>query len=178
MRLAPLLLALLSACASAPVAPPAASPPPAPTGWSGKLGYRVDASSSQRAQAGSALFELQGDAREGSLLLQTPLGAALAQARWGPQGLSLSDGQQAQRFDSLDELGAALGERLQAAPLPLAALFDWLRDRPWPGAPHAPRADGLQQLGWHVQRDGPRLRLSRAAEGASGAITLTLILSP
>lgn len=173
-----MLLALLSACASAPVAPVAPPAAPAHAGWSGKLGYRVDASPHQRAQAGSALFELQGDAREGALLLQTPLGAALAEARWGPQGLSLSDGQQQQHFGSLDELGAALGERLQAAPLPLAALFDWLQDRPWAGAPHAKQTDGLQQLGWQVQRDGQRLRLSRAAEGASGAIILTLILNP
>jgi outer membrane lipoprotein LolB len=173
VRLALLLLALLSACASAPIVPTAAGP-----GWSGKLGYRVDATAAQRAQAGSALFELQGDAREGSLLLQTPLGASLAEARWGPQGLSLSDGQQEQRFASLDQLGAALGERLQAAPLPLAALFDWLQGRPWTGAPHTQGADGLLQLGWQVQRDGQRLRLSRAAEGASGAITLTLILNP
>lgn len=170
MRFSLLLLALLSACAS--------PPQPPKQGWSGKLGYRVDATAAQRAQAGSALFELQGDAREGALLLQTPLGAALAEARWGPQGLSLSDGRQEQRLASLDELGAALGERLQAAPLPLAALFDWLQGRPWPGAPHAQDADGLLQLGWRVQREGQRLRLLRAAEGGSGAITLTLILNP
>lgn len=170
MRLALATLALLSACASAP--------PPPSQGWSGKLGYRVDATAVQRAQAGSALFELQGSAGQGSLLLQTPLGAALAEARWGPQGLSLHDGKAEQRFASLDELGAALGERLQAAPLPLAALFDWLQGRPWPGAPHAQDAEGLLQLGWRVQRETQRLRLSRAAEGASGAITLTLILSP
>ncbi len=167
---AALLLALLGACAS--------PPQPPSQGWSGKLGYRVDASATQRAQAGSALFELLGDARNGSLLLQTPLGAALAQARWGAQGLWLGDGQQEQRYASLDELGAALGERLQTAPLPLAALFDWLQGRAWPDAPHEQQGEALLQLGWRVLRDGQRLYLTRAAEGTAGAITLTLIISP
>ena len=57
---------------------------PAPAGWSGKLGYRSDASSTSRAQAGSALFELQGEARQGRLQLSSPLGSALAEAQWAP----------------------------------------------------------------------------------------------
>jgi outer membrane lipoprotein LolB len=44
--------------------------------------------------------------------------------------------------------------------LPLAALFDWLRGRPWPGAPSRPVAapPGFEQLGWRVD-------LARFAEG-------------
>lgn len=172
-RFSLLVLSLLSACASTP---PATDP--TGQGWSGKLGYRVEATSAQRAQAGAALFELQGDAQQGSLLLQTPLGAALAEARWGPQGLSLQDGQQTQRFASLDALGAALGERLRTAALPLAALFDWLQGRPWPGAPHEQAVDAMLQLGWRVQRAGSRLVLTRSSDGTNGSITLTLIVSP
>lgn len=45
-----------------------------------------------------------------------------------------------------------------AAALPLAALFDWLRGRPWPRAESQARPDGFEQLGWVVD-------LSRRAEG-------------
>lgn len=161
---------LLAACAATPPAPV--------SGWSGKLGYRVEAGASQRAQAGSALFELQGDAAAGSLQLQTALGTALADARWDGDGLRLHDGRESRQFASLEALGVALGETLQGPPLPLAALFDWLRARPWPGAPHRRDGDGFTQLGWQVQPEPGRLRLSRNAEGGNGAMTLTLILSP
>ena len=63
--------ALLAGCAA---------PPPSSQGLSGKLGYQLEASAGQRAQAGSALFELQGDSSSGSLLLNSPLGTALALA--------------------------------------------------------------------------------------------------
>jgi outer membrane lipoprotein LolB len=54
------------------------------------------------------------------------------------------------RYDDLDALTrAVLGESL-----PVAALFDWLRGRPWPGASstaNAPPAEpGFKQLGWIV----------------------------
>jgi outer membrane lipoprotein LolB len=44
------------------------------------------------------------------------------------------------------------------AALPLAALFDWLRGRPWPRAVSQARSGGFEQLGWVVD-------LSRRAEG-------------
>ena len=38
------------------------------------------------------------------------------------------------------------------------SFLDWLRGRPWPGAPSEPTGAGFEQLGWRVD-------LQRAAEG-------------
>lgn len=162
LRLAPALL--LAACASV-------STPP-PQGWSGKLGYRVEATASTRAQAGSALFELEGSAQAGSMRLTSPLGTLLAEARWGTQGVWLRTERGEQSYASLDELGAALGEALQGPPLPLVALFDWLQGRPSPAAAHAPAEGGFSQFGWRVEHRPPLLLLQQAG------MSLRLILSP
>ena len=51
-------------------------------------------------------------------------------------------------YGDLDELSReALGESV-----PLVALFDWLRGRPWAGAPSRDTAAGFEQLGWEVDR--------------------------
>lgn len=164
------LSALLAACATP-------APPPA-QGWSGKLGYRVEALEGQRAQAGSALFELSGDARQGQLRLSSALGTGLAEARWDATGARLHDGNEWRHFASLDDLGRALGEALQGPPLPLKSLFDWLRGKPWPEAPHEWRTEGFVQMGWLVEwSEGPRLVLSRPAQGQTGAMQFRLLLS-
>ena len=122
---------LLAACAT--VAPPGE----APSGetLSGRLAVNVAATPESSGRSLSAAFELQGDARVGRLNLSTPLGSVLAQARWAPGQVVLATQQG--------------GER-QA----LAALFDWLRGRPWPGAASrplaAPGGAGFEQLGWVV----------------------------
>lgn len=163
-RLIPLLALLLGACASTPPSAPA-------QGWSGKLGYRVEATATQRPQAGSALFELEGDARAGRLMLSSPLGSALAEARWSAYGAWLKSEQGERAYASLDELGVALGEALQGPPLPLAALFDWLQGRPWPEVAHETGEGGFTQLGWRVEHRPPLLLLSQA--GMSLRIVLT-----
>lgn len=166
-----LLVALLAGCAQLP--------PPPSQGWSGKLGYQMEAGSGQRAQAGSALFELQGDLQRGSLLLNSPLGTMLAQARWDEAGLWLDDTRQPQRYADMDELGWALGQAMQGPALPLRLLFDWLQGRPSPLAPHEPQDDGFLQDGWRVQReDALRLLLSRPAQGGQGALRLRILLNP
>jgi outer membrane lipoprotein LolB len=165
VRRALALLALcLSACASV-------APPP-PQGWSGKLGYRVDATPTQRAQAGSALFELSGTAAAGQLRLTSALGTLLAEAQWSALGVSLKTERGEQAYASLDELGLALGEALQGPALPLAALFDWLQGRPWPQAAHAPAEGGFRQLGWRVEHRPPLLLM------AQPGINLRLVLTP
>ena len=97
-----------------------------------------------------AAFELQGSAESGTLNLSTPLGSVLAQARWSPGNVVLATPQGENRFADLD----ALTREVLGEPLPVAALFDWLRGRPWPGAASrttaAPAEPGFEQLGWVV----------------------------
>ncbi len=138
--------ALLSACA---VAPKLAEGLNGET-LGGRLAVRVDAAEGTPARSITATFELRGDARQGRLDLSTPLGSVLAQARWAPGSVLLVTPQGDTRFEDLDALTrAVLGESL-----PVAALFDWLRGRPWPGAAStpsvAPAEPGFEQLGWVV----------------------------
>ena len=124
---------------------------------SGRLALRVDVP--EAARSFSADFDLRGDAARGSLRLTGPLGAMLAQARWQPGMAELTTSDNAVRvFDDLDQLAQALlGERL-----PMAALIDWLRGRPWPGAASVAAGSGFDQLGWTVD-------LARYAEGVLSA---------
>ena len=121
---------------------------------SGRLSVRVE---SEPVRALSAAFELSGNAREGAMALTSPLGNTLAQARWKPDDVVLETPGSQQRYPDLDTLAEhALGERV-----PLAALFDWLRGRPWSGARSEALANGeagFAQLGW-------RIGLARYAEG-------------
>lgn len=142
-----LAAALLSACAT--LKPPTAVP--AGERYSGKLSVRVDGDA-QRSF--SADFELRGSPAEGLLSLSSPLGTQLARAQWSGQTVELATPERTQQFASLDAMAAeALGESV-----PIAALFDWLAGRPWPGAASTARAGGFEQLGWQVD-------LSRHAEG-------------
>jgi outer membrane lipoprotein LolB len=141
---------------------------------SGRLSVRVE---SEPVRALSAAFELSGDSHEGALALTSPLGNTLAQARWKPDDVVLETPGSRARYPDLDTLAErALGERV-----PLAALFDWLRGRPWPGARSEPLPGteaGFTQLGW-------RVALARYAEGwveahreAPPAVTLRARLDP
>ena len=168
----------VTSCVCALLLAACASPPPAPSsGWAGKLGYQVDASADRRAQAGSALFELQGNEQSGQIQLNSPLGTALAHAGWGRHGAWLDDGQRRREFADLDALGLALGEALQGPALPLRALFDWLAGQPHAAHPHLTGPEGFEQLGWQVLRQAQSLTLSRPAQGGQGAIRLRILLS-
>jgi len=120
----------------------AAMVPRAPTDLSGRLALRVEAP----AHSFSADFDLRGDAERGQLHLTGPLGTTLGEAQWQPGAARLRTGESSQDFVSLD----ALSQSLFGQPLPLAALVDWLRGRPWPGAASTSRTDGFEQLGWAV----------------------------
>ena len=129
-----------------------ASPPRGAGGqvFSGRLSVKVDGAAGTEPRSLSAAFELEGDAGAGRFGLSTPLGTMLAQARWQPGQVVLSTPQGDTRFSDLNSLTREmLGETL-----PVAALFDWLRGRPWPGAASSasvPPADaGFEQLGWTV----------------------------
>jgi outer membrane lipoprotein LolB len=113
------------------------------------MSVRIEASESTPARAVSAAFELSGNAQQGRLDLNTPLGTTLARARWTPDSVAVSTPQGDSTYVDLPSMTRALlGEDL-----PVVALFDWLRGRPWPGAPSTsatpPSADFLQ-LGWEV----------------------------
>ena len=135
---------LLAACATLP--------PPEAAGdvLGGRLAVRVDAGADTPARSESATFELRGDAQRGRLDLSTPLGSMVAQARWEPAAVRLVTPQGERRFADLD----ALTREVLGESVPVAALFDWLRGRPWPGAAstssNVPGARGFTQLGWNV----------------------------
>jgi outer membrane lipoprotein LolB len=143
VRAATLLAALaLAGCATAP--------PVEPGAISGRLALQVDAFHDRTAQSLSAGFDLRGSAERGELRLSTPLGTTLAAASWGPGEARLATPQGERRFEDLDALSRdALGESL-----PLRALPDWLRGRPWPGAEQPARplqpGPGFAQLGWTI----------------------------
>jgi len=140
-----LAAALLSGCATAPTSLPTGG-----DSLAGRMTVRVDAAPGSEARNVTATFDLQGSPQQGKLDLSTPLGTVLAQARWAPGKVALVTSQGETKFASLDELTReVLGESL-----PVAALFDWLRGRPWSGAPSQPTAapaePGFRQLGWVV----------------------------
>ncbi len=153
---------LIGACAAVPPEPltePGES-------LTGRLAVRIEGSDGAGPRSVSAAFELLGSPRAGRLNLSTPLGSMLAQARWAPGSVVLATPQGEKNFADLDSLTSeVLGESL-----PVAALFDWLRGRPWAGAPStarmAPGGPGFEQLGWVEYRLGNRdeaIRLLRDA---------------
>ncbi len=153
------LLALaLAACSALPTEPS----PLAGEALSGRLAVRVDGHEGVAPRQETAAFELRGDAGDGQLDLATPLGSVIARARWSAAAVELATPQGRSRYPDLDALTrAVLGESV-----PVAALFDWLHGRPWPGAPSTPAVDpaaaGFEQLGWTVD-------LARLAEGRIAA---------
>lgn len=127
----------------------------------------VGATPQLASRSASAGFEWTGDGTAGQLVLVTPVGTRLAEARWRPGQAELSTPEGTRRFDTLESLTEdLLGERL-----PMQALADWLRGRPWPGAAVEAIAPGptanperrFRQAGWEVD-------LSRRAEGRIDAV--------
>jgi len=146
------MLVIASGCTTVPILAPSSD------SLSGRLTLRVADFGMQPPRALSAAFDLRGDSRAGTLGLATPLGTMLAQARWSPNEVVLTTPQGERAFASLDELTReALGESV-----PVEAWFDWLRGRPWPGAPSIAAPAGFSQLGWSVD-------LSRFDQGSVDA---------
>ena len=143
---------VLAACASIPQG---AQPIGGET-LAGRLAVKVDASEGVPARFETAAFELQGTAETGRLNLATPLGSVIAEARWGGGTVALVTPQGERRFADLD----ALTQEVLGESVPVTALFDWLRGRPWPSAPStvSTTPPGFVQLGWAVD-------LTRLSEG-------------
>lgn len=89
--------------------------------WSGRLALQVHDEQAED-QSFSASFELQGNEREGQLVLLSPFGAVLAELQWSPAGAQLRQGGQLRESPSLD----ALVQETMGTALPLGALFAWL----------------------------------------------------
>ncbi len=112
-------VAVLQACASAPVPASAA----ALERWTGRLGLQVESEPPQSFFAG---FELSGNPQAGELSLSSPLGSTLAVLQWQPGQTLLRQGEQTRRYESLD----ALAQELTGAAIPVRALFGWLNGTP------------------------------------------------
>ena len=164
--------ASLAACTSIPQSPPTAQSET----LSGRLSIRVDADGATPARTLTAAFELNGGPRAGRLDLSTPLGSILAQARWSPGEVVLATPRGESTFTDLDALTRqALGESV-----PVPALFDWLRGRPWPGAPStpAPAGSGFAQLGWAVDLERFDDALVTARRDSPPPVTVRIKLDP
>lgn len=138
--------ALLAGCAAPARAPVTGAR------WSGRLALQVEGDAQSSFSAG---FDLRGSPREGELELTTPLGSVAALLQWSPGRARLwAPGQPDRSAGSLDELVT----QATGAPLPVAALFDWLDGIPTP-------ADGWQAD--LSQREQGRLRARRLTAPAA-----------
>lgn len=135
----------------------------------GRMSVQVAATDTSEAHSLSAAFELSGTPERGRLDLNSPIGSTVARARWQADSVVLDTPQGQTRHTTLaDMTRTVVGEEL-----PVPALFDWLRGRPWPGAEStsaiAPEPAGFRQLGWTVDLsrfDEARISARRAAPPA------------
>jgi outer membrane lipoprotein LolB len=116
------LLATLAAC-STPTLKPKADTAQTQAFWSGRLSLKIDGTPPKSL---SASFELLGNAQQGELLLLSPLGTTLGRLQWQPGQARLDQGEQHWQDSSVQ----ALTEQLTGAPVPLEALFEWLKGHP------------------------------------------------
>ncbi|WP_048441384.1 lipoprotein insertase outer membrane protein LolB [Caenimonas sp. SL110] len=110
-----LAAALLAGCAS-----PARSTAEPGQSWAGRLALQVTDRPSESFSAG---FELRGHSDAGELKLDSPLVGTLGVLSWRPGSATLRSAGQVRQFESID----ALVTHVTGSPMPVAALFDWLR---------------------------------------------------
>ena len=156
MKIAALLLAVvLTGCAQLP----REQAPTTEARLSGRISVTVAGDVHNRGTGGAASFELFGGPQAGRLELTSPLGTLVARASWQPGLVALQTPDGERRFDDLD----ALTREMLGETVPVAALFDWLKARPWPAAPHQQTANGFEQLGWRIEPKLPALVATRLA---------------
>jgi outer membrane lipoprotein LolB len=131
-----LLTFMLAACATQP------KPPAAPVGdmgpWSGRLALTVQDKPGESFAAG---FELRGAPQRGELELVSPIGGILGRLQWEPGKAVLRSGSRTTEYESID----ALVTQVAGTPIPVAALFDWLRGVATPVPGWAPDLSQLAQ---------------------------------
>ena len=118
--------------------------------FSGRLNLRVQQMRTGATDAGTLLFDFEGTPQDGTLVLQTVIGTAVAAARWNPQGAEIITAQGKRNGPTLDDVAVAL----LGQSLPLEALLHWVRAQPWGKAVHQVRPEGFEQLGWIVSLEG------------------------
>jgi len=156
------LLVLLTSCSTAPrhvAVDPTNSESVGQ--WEGRLTLRIAKNPPEQF---STAFEMTGRPEQGQLSFLSPLGTTLARVHWNPQGASLQQGSDVQKFDSMDDLTL----RLTGAALPLPQLMAWL-DRAGPPV-----------NGWQINAQalpsGRRVMADR--QQPLPALQLTVLLDP
>ena len=148
-------LLLLGGCASPTARSSADAVQPS---WQGRLAVKV---ASEPPQAFSANFALLGSVTQGSMELSSVLGTRLATLRWDANSATLQTPTELLRFTSVDAMVA----HSMGTPLPLVAVFGWLR------------GEAASATGWEVDlQDLPagRLRAWRLAPDAAAEIRIIL----
>jgi outer membrane lipoprotein LolB len=118
---ATVLAFLLAACAT----PPRPVVPAGTQAWTGRLALTVEGRAGDSFSAG---FELKGAPEAGELSLFNPLGGTVAVLAWSPGSATLRSGGMTRQFESLE----AVAQEVTGAPIPIAALFDWLAGKATP----------------------------------------------
>ena len=135
---------LLAGCA----VPPRTPAGPGVQSWAGRLALTVEGQSSQSFSAG---FELKGAPDTGELSLFNPLGATVAVLSWAPGSATLRSNGSTREFPSLE----ALAQEATGAPLPVAALFDWLAGKATPIAGWQPDVTQVAEGRLRARRTDP-----------------------
>jgi len=153
-------LALIAGCANFYARPEGTSQAYLQRHWQGRLAVTVE---SDPIQAFSANFSLEGSPTEGTLALTSVIGTRLATMHWSARTATLQTSKELLHFDSVDALlTQALG-----APLPLPALFGWLR------------GDATAPPGWEVDlKDRPIGRIRARRLSPDAAADIKIIVEP
>jgi outer membrane lipoprotein LolB len=130
--------------------------------FSGRLSLRVQQVRTGATDGATLLFEFEGTPQDGTLVLQTVIGTAVATARWDAQGAEIITPQGKRTGPTLDDVAVAL----LGQALPLEALLHWVRAQPWGKASHQASPEGFEQLGWAVSLEGWHERVITARRSA------------
>ena len=130
--------------------------------FSGRLSLRVQQVRTGATDGATLLFEFEGTPQDGTLVLQTVIGTAVATARWDAQGAEIITPQGKRTGPTLDDVAVAL----LGQALPLEALLHWVRAQPWGKASHQASTQGFEQLGWTVSLEGWHERVITARRSA------------
>lgn len=116
--------------------------------WSGRLSLRTLGDAPDNWVVS---FVLRGTAERGHLTLLSPLGSTLARAHWTPGLAELEQGGSTRAYANLQELTTAIS----GSPLPVAAMFSWLKGESLSADGWTPQLDGLDSGRLQARRTWP-----------------------